>query len=477
MKKSAVLLLVILMALATACAPAATEPRRLSLPSQPRPVHRPLRLSLRAGEKGVIAVSLPALDNPLMLALKDAFVNTFGEEYDVQVSSADGNPNTQATQVENYTGMVPKLMFVMAVEASSLLPKLEAARAAGIPVMVVGGEPGESGRDAVMKIDQFLAGEYAALMAKNWVEENYPDAPDGSIETAVFTSTLNTEAAERSSGLLMISEPFLKNSKGEYIDAAGTPISDDKGSYVAGKSEADRVPNPVYVPAVKIVQTPAAEMFQAGQTAMQNVLTTNPNVKLVLAYASDGGAGASQAIMDEVAKGANSVIQDLAKVAVFGVGMFGPEADAIIASSKGEGAFRGAVAFGGGDLPGTTVGHCQQDPQWRRVPRNHLGSAGIGDGGQRRALRRADAQLGGHQRDAVAFRGLGMGGGRRPLTCPAAPTLDTKGWELEPTRVSPQPFLLEPGRRVVAHCAPLSLRFWGVELSGCLSGPTHEGAE
>jgi ABC-type sugar transport system substrate-binding protein len=250
---------------------------------------------------------------------------------------------------------VPKLMFVMAVEASSLLPKLEAARAAGIPVMVVGGEPGESGRDAVMKIDQFLAGEYAAMMAKNWVEENYPDAPDGSIETAVFTSTLNTEAAERSSGLLMISEPFLKNSKGEYIDAAGTPISDDKGTYVAGKSEADRVPNPVYVPAVKIVQTPAAEMFQAGQTAMQNVLTTNPNVKLVLAYASDGGAGASQAIMDEVAKGANSVIKDLAKVAVFGVGMFGPEADAIIASSKGEGVFRGAVAFGCGDLPGTTV--------------------------------------------------------------------------------------------------------------------------
>jgi len=221
--------------------------------------------------------------------------------------------------------------------------------------MFVGGEPGESGRDAVMNIDQFLAGEYAALMAKNWVEVNYPDAPEGSIETAVFTSSLNTEAAERSAGLLMISEPFLKNSKAEYIDAEGTPISDDQGTYVAGKSEADRVPNPVYVPAVKIVQTPAAEMFQAGQTTMQNILTTNPNVKLVLAYASDGGAGASQAIMDEYAKGATSVIQDLAKVAVFGVGMFGPEADAILASSQGEGVFRGAVAFGGGDLPGTTV--------------------------------------------------------------------------------------------------------------------------
>jgi ribose transport system substrate-binding protein len=354
MKKSAALLLVIVMALAGACAPAPIEPAAPADTGAPAPAE-PV-----AGEKGVIAVSLPALDNPLMLALKDVFVNTFGAEYDVQVSSADGNPNTQATQIENYTGMAPELIFVMAVEATSLLPRLEAARAAGIPVMVVGGEPGESGRDAVMKLDQFLAGEYAALMAKNWVEETYPDAPDGSIETVVFTSTLNPEAVDRTNGLLMISEPYLKNSKGEYIDASGMPISDEAGTYLAGKSDADRVPNPVFVPAVKIVQTPGAEMFQAGQTAMQNVLTTNPNVKLVLAYASDGGVGASQAIMDEYAKGAASVIEDLSKVAVFGVGMFGPEGDAIIASSNGEGVFRGAVAFGGGDLPGSTVAIARQ---------------------------------------------------------------------------------------------------------------------
>ena len=308
-----------------------------------------------AEEKGTIAVCLPALDNPLMLALRDAFVNTFGDKYIVEVASADGNPNTQATQVENYAAMKVKFMFVMAVESSSLLPKLEAARAAGILVMVGGGEPGESGRDAVMKMDQFLAGEYAALMGKEWVEKTFPDAAEGSIETAVFLSSLTTESVQRSNGLLMISEPYLKNSAGEYIDATGTAISDAEGNYVSGKSESDRVPNPAYSPAVKIVQTPRAEMFQAGQTAMQNVLTTNPNVKLVLAYASDGGNGASKAIMDEYAKGASSAIKNLDEVAVFGVGMFGPEADAILESAEGKGVFRGAVAFGGGDLPGSTV--------------------------------------------------------------------------------------------------------------------------
>jgi hypothetical protein len=246
------------------------------------------------------------------------------------------------------------MLFVMAVEATSLLPKLEAARAAGIFVMVVGGEPGESGRDAVMKMDQYLGGEYCALMAKEWVEKTYPGAAEGSLETAVFVSSLTTESVQRSNGLLMIREPFLKDWEGAYIDATGAPISDKDGKFLAGKSEADRVPNPCYCPTVKIVQTPTAEMFQAGQTAMQNVLTTNPDVKLVLAYASDGGSGASQAIMDEFAKGSNSVIEDLSKVAVFGVGMIGPEADAIMASAQGKGVFRGAIAFGGGDLPGKT---------------------------------------------------------------------------------------------------------------------------
>jgi len=339
--------------LLAACGGTATPAPATQVPATSAPA---TQVPATAEPKGIIAVCLPALDNPLMLEIRDTFVSAFGDKYDVQVASADGNPNTQATQVENYTAMKVKFMFVMAVESTSLLPKLEAAREAGVLVMVAGGEPGESGRDAVMKIDQFLAGEYAALMAKRWVEQTYPDAAPGSIETAVFLSTLNPEALARSNGLLMISEPFLKNDQGAYIDAAGTPISDENGVYLAGKSDSDRVANPVYCPAVKIVETPTAEMFQAGQTAMQNILTTDPNVKLVIAYASDGGVGASKAIMDEYAKGATSVIQDLDKVAVFGVGMFGPEGDAIVESSQGQGVFRGAVAFGGGDLPGTTVG-------------------------------------------------------------------------------------------------------------------------
>lgn len=353
MKKFAVLMLIGLMVLVSACssatrtpAPQASAPEKAAMPEA----------TTALATKPILAVSLPALDNPLMLAFQDAFKNAYGAEYDVQVSSADGNANTQATQIENYTAMKPKFLFVMAVEPTNLVPKLEAARDAGVTVLFAGGDPGsEDAYDAVMKMNQFLSGEYAALMAKQWVDATYPDAVPGSIETAIFESTLNPEAVDRSAGLKMISEPYLKDATGAYIDASGAAISDAKGNYITGKSDADRVANPAFAPAVKVVQTVQAEMFQAGQTAMQNILTTNPNVKLVLAYAGDGAMGASQAIMDEYAKGSGvSVIPDLGKVGVFSVGMIGPEGAAVADSSKGNGVFRGTIRFGG-DLIGRTM--------------------------------------------------------------------------------------------------------------------------
>jgi ribose transport system substrate-binding protein len=345
MKKLALVLIVALMVFVSGCS-AATQTAAPAATQAPAATTAPADTAVPpAAAKPILAVSLPALDNPLMLAFQDAFKGTFGDKFDVQVSSADGNANTQATQIENYTAMKPAFLFVMAVEPTSIVPKLEAARQAGVKVLFAGGDPGsENAYDSVMKMNQFLSGEYAALMAKQWVDATYPEAADGSIETAIFESTLNPEAVDRSAGLKMISEPYLKNAKGEYIDATGNVVSD-----------ANKVANPAYSPKVKVVQTVQAEMFQAGQTAMQNILTTNPNVKLVIAYAGDGGMGASQAIMDEYAKGTGvSVIDDLSKVGVFSVGMIGAEGPAVLDSSTGKGVFRGTIRFGG-DLIGRTM--------------------------------------------------------------------------------------------------------------------------
>ena len=306
-------------------AAAATSAPATSAPAQP------------AG-KPIIAVCLPALDNPLMLAIQDTFVKGFGNNYDVQVVSADGNANTQASQVQNFSAMRVKLLVVMAVEASSLVPNLIAARQSGIQVLVIGGDPGNpDAYDSVMNTNQYLAGWFEAYMAKQWVDKTYPDAADGSIPTALLTSSLNPDAIARSNGMKMISNPYMQDVNGNYIGLDGKQVT-----------EANKVPNPAYSSKVKIVTSTDAEMFQAGQTAMQNILTTNPDVVLILAYAGDGGMGASQAILDEYAKGSGiSVIKDLNKVAIFGVGMIGAEGQAVLDSATNKTVFRGTIRFGG----------------------------------------------------------------------------------------------------------------------------------
>ncbi len=338
------LLISVLMIIALALSACATAPDAAPIEeAAPEKEEKPVEVADEV--KSIVAVSLPALDNPLMLGFKDAFTAAFGEQNDVQVVSADGNPNTQTTQIENLTTQKAKFMFVMPVESTSLVPKLIEARDAGVSVLVAGGDPGNpEAYDGVMMMNQFLAGSFEAWMAKQWVDKTYPDAADGSIETVILESTLNTEAADRSTGLKMITEPDLKNAKGEYVDSNGQVVS-----------EAEKVENPAYSSKVKVVDTIQAEMFQAGQTSMQNVLTTNPDVKLVLAYAGDGGMGASQAILDEYAKGPGlSVIDDLNKVAVFGVGMIGPEGQAVLDSAVNKSVFRGTIRFGG-DLVGRTI--------------------------------------------------------------------------------------------------------------------------
>lgn len=285
-------------------------------------------------ESGIIAVCLPTLDNPLMLSISDNITKAF-PDLDVQVASADGDPNVQMQQVQNYITMNADMIVCMAVEVSSMVDVLKEARAAGIKVFVNGAQVGDpDAYDCVATVNQYLVGQYCALMTKNWVEENYADAPDGSVECGMLISTINEDAVSRTAGLLSITEPYRKNVNGEFID--------DNNNVV---DEAKAAPNPVYCAKLKVAVQTEAEMFQAGQVAMQNMLTTNPDIKVVMAYASDGGSGASQAVMD-----AGFDDETLQKMAIFGCGVIGPEEQTLIDSEAGNGIFRGAIAFGGKDL-------------------------------------------------------------------------------------------------------------------------------
>ncbi|NTV88755.1 MAG: sugar ABC transporter substrate-binding protein [Clostridiales bacterium] len=305
------------------------------------------------GKKDIIALCLPTLDNPLMVEFKDSFNAVFGADYQLEVASANNDAKTQATQVENYVTMNPKLIAINAIETTTLVPTIEAARKKGIKVIFVGTNPGPDVADVVMSTNNFMGGEMCALMTKDWVDKTYASAAPGSVSAAILVSTRSPDDVDRSNGLRMVTEEWCKNSQGSLVGKDGNPISEKDGKYLAGKSDADRVANPAYSKQLKVVSEYEAAMFADAQTAMDNILTKYPDVKVVLCYSSNGGDGASQTIMDGIKKG---IYKDKPEnYGVFGVGLFGPELDLVKKSNSNESLLRGCVSFGGTELTKTVA--------------------------------------------------------------------------------------------------------------------------
>lgn len=284
----------------------------------------------------LIAVCLPTLDNPLMVGIGDAVTAKFPDK-EVKVTSADGDPSNQVSQIQNYITMNAEELIVMPVDANSVMSALADARAAGIKVLVCGTQMSDTeAYDCMATCNQFLVGSYSAYLVKTWVDKTYPGAAAGSIECAALTSSLNEDSIDKSNGMLQLFEQYLKDADGNYVDADGKVVA-----------ESAKIENPAYCPALKLVQKTEAEMADAAMTAFQNVLLTNPQVKVVLCCTGDGAGAVSQVYMDKVLSA-----EDQAKIGVFGCGFIGSEKDYIEGSVAGTSVFRATVAFGGGDLPG-----------------------------------------------------------------------------------------------------------------------------
>jgi ABC-type sugar transport system substrate-binding protein len=287
----------------------------------------------------VVAVCMPELSSPFMNGIADAIKNKFTGIANVQVSSSDGDNNRMITLVQNYAAMNVSTLYIMPGDPKAVIEAMREARKSGVKIAVAGVSIGEDGADAydcMVNVNQYLVGAYAALLGKQWLDETYPNASAGSIETVVLINTTTEDALARTNGLLSIAEPYLKNAQGQYVDAKGT-VTDDSG----------KTANPAYSPGVKIVGTTQTATFQEGLVAMENFLTSNPNIKLVLAYSSDIASGAAQIYADR-----GLTPQQLAGIGVIGSDFSGNELPLIKEASQGKGVYRATISFGSADLAG-----------------------------------------------------------------------------------------------------------------------------
>jgi ABC-type sugar transport system substrate-binding protein len=307
-------MLVIAVFLLASCAPKATEAPTAAPTEVVATVAAPVEdtvVSMVPSQPGApfdikgkrVCYIIPSLANPFLNGVATSVTEQFkADGVEILVYGADeGGLNQQFDQIENCISMKVDFMYVMAAgEIDQLLPSVEQAKAAGIIVMGV--PPMRLAPfDAIMHTSQYEDGQKVAKMACDYIEAVYPDAPNGSVETAIIGGASSSVGmAERHRGYLTFAEICPKAKVVMDLDVSG-----------------DSLP--------------------VGQTAAENALTAYPNIKVFIAQSTAHAQGIANAI-----KALPNV--DLTKYGVF-AGDMDPSMIPTVTSCADP--YKGFVAIGG----------------------------------------------------------------------------------------------------------------------------------
>lgn len=311
-----------------------------------------------------IGVCLTTTSTTLNAAIGDAITEAFPDKT-VSVQSADSDVTTQINQINAFITMGVEMIVVTPTEMTAIAETLQKARNSGIKVVISGANTDIECYDAITVSNEFLVGEYIALLASRWAEETYGEGgqyADQDFGVIVCYFEDNDDAKNRSAGLRMIKEPKLKDINGNYLDADGNIVS-------SAEQAAD---NPAYLSLIGTGQATVYEELQglnitSGLDYMNALMTAHTDAKLFLCYMSGFASGMSQKIVD-------SVRYEDEAYGIFAGGVSGSEPAYLLGSLSGgvsqtfthsgdeytgaESIFRGAVSFGGADAAASLATLC-----------------------------------------------------------------------------------------------------------------------
>jgi ABC-type sugar transport system substrate-binding protein len=246
-------------------------------------------LSSCGQSKEIIAVSLPNQATSLNVGIGSKIKEIFeAKGFEVKVQSAEDSSTSQKQQLEAFITMGVKMIVTAPVEMGTIEETLVKARQQGIKVVVSGvNSLSDDSYDACTISNEYLVGSYVALLAKHWVEEKYTES--SAFSTLILRSSLAADPISRSKGMASLTDEWLKNTDGDYIDASGTVVTEDK-----------RIKNPAYssIVASHPVHEVMMGMSDTGKALVQNALLDDAERQLVLMYGSLFAAGGSQYICD-----------------------------------------------------------------------------------------------------------------------------------------------------------------------------------
>lgn len=253
-------------------------------------------------EKKSVAFVTFGLGNDFFQTLAEEFVKQFEEAgWEAMYANGEFNPAKQIEAVENYIAMGVDAIVIWPVAPEAMTSVIEKAMAQGIKVVSFVNPTEKS--NASMGVDNVILADDCMRLAAKWIDEHYADAPDHSVPVAVFTTRADTANVEQADEMLKI-EQFSKKAK--FVKEIGC----------------------------------GEESVAVGQEKMENLFTTNPEIKVFLTPHSPIALG-----IDAYFTGVGSPVTDYSDYAIFCVN--GTQAlDKIASSVEGKSPFRGTVMTG-----------------------------------------------------------------------------------------------------------------------------------
>jgi len=290
-------------------------------------------------ELGLVGFSSVSMSESIYVLQEAALKEIFAGKAEVQTVSCDNDAATQIQQIKNFALMGADLIVINPTDVDALADAIKEAHEAGCKIYINGATTdtlSDEYYECCTVSDEYLCGAYVAMIAKNWIEahEDQLNAANPDWEMAFLESSLSDETLKRTYGMESIVEPYLKDWEGNYVDVNGAIVD-----------EANKVENPAYcqIAADHYAGVKVEQDQMNGGLNVANILTTNPNTRVFLAYNSLASTQGGQYIVDNYA-------DQISDFAFFSAGVMGNEADYIVGSvSDTEGVLsvmRGAVQFG-----------------------------------------------------------------------------------------------------------------------------------
>lgn len=168
-----------------------------------------------------VGVTLLTKNDEWLAAISDEFEKQCGEKgYKVNIQDAEQNNEKQVQQIENFIVQKYDVIIVSAANVEGVLPAIDKAEAAGIPVVAIDTPINHDHVSTCISWDNFETGKVLGEYMKSYTEEHFADKEE--VNLVIINAPAYPHLVKRDEGMMSVLDTVEKIHVIASQDAAGS---------------------------------------------------------------------------------------------------------------------------------------------------------------------------------------------------------------------------------------------------------------